>query len=48
MGSYLSKLQETVDRGAWRDAVHEAERVGHDLVTEQQLVYREHPESSFA
>ena len=33
----LGKIWETVeDRGAWSAAVHEVERVGHDLVTEQQ------------
>ena len=31
----LSKLQEIVkDREAWYAAVHESQRVGHDLVTE--------------
>ena len=33
----LSKLQGTVeDRGAWCAVVHGSQRVGHDLVTEQQ------------
>ena len=39
----LSKLQEVVeDRGAWHAAVHGLQRVGHNLVTEQQQeqVYR--------
>ena len=37
MGMDLSKLQETVkDRGAWYAAAHGLQRVGHDLVTEQQ------------
>ena len=37
MDMNLSKLQETVkDREAWHAAVHEVQRIGHDLVTEQQ------------
>ena len=33
----LSKLWEIVkDRESWLAAVHESQRVGHDLVTEQQ------------
>ena len=33
----LSKPWETVkDRGAWHAAVHGGQRVGHNLVTEQQ------------
>ena len=33
----LNILKETVkDREAWRAAVHGSQRVGHDLVTEQQ------------
>ena len=37
MDMNLSKLWEIVeDRGAWCTALHEVERVGHDLVTEQQ------------
>ena len=37
MDMNLSKLQETVkDREAWCTAVHRSQRVGHDLVTEQQ------------
>ena len=33
----LSKRREMVkDRGAWRAAVHGAQRVGHDRATEQQ------------
>ena len=33
----LSKLQEMLkDREAWHAAVHGSQRVGHDLVTEQQ------------
>ena len=35
----MSKLQEIVEhRGAWHAAVHESQRVGHDLVTEQQKI----------
>ena len=34
----LSKLMEIVkDREAWHTVVHGSQRVGHDLVTEQQL-----------
>ena len=37
MDMNLSKLRELVeDRGAWRAAVRESERDGHDLETEQQ------------
>ena len=33
----LSQLWEMVsDKGAWHAAVHGAQRVGHDLATEQQ------------
>ena len=33
----LSKLREIVkDREAWSAAVHVSQKVGHDLVTEQQ------------
>ena len=33
----LSKLREIVkDREAWRAAVHESQRAGHDSVTEQE------------
>ena len=35
----MSKLQEIVEhRGAWHAAVHESQRVRHDLVTEQQKI----------
>ena len=35
MAMSLSKLQETVkDRGAWSAALHGAQRVGHDVMTE--------------
>ena len=34
----LSKLQEMVkDKEAWHAAVHGSQRLGHDLVTEQQI-----------
>ena len=37
MDMSLSKFQEIVkDRGAWSAAVQGSQRVGHDLVTEQQ------------
>ena len=37
MDMSLSKRQEMVkDRGAWRAAVRRLQRVGHNLVTEQQ------------
>ena len=37
MDMNLSKLWEIVkDWGAWRAAVHGSQRVGHNLVTEQQ------------
>ena len=37
MDMSLSKLQVLVkDREAWRAAAHGAQRVGHDLVTQQQ------------
>ena len=37
MDMSLSKLQEILaDRGAWHAAVHEVERVRHDLGTEQR------------
>ena len=37
MDMNLSKLQETVeDRGTWHGTVHGVQRVGRDLVTEQQ------------
>ena len=37
MDMNLSKFWETVEyRKAWRAAVHGLQRVGHDLVTEQQ------------
>ena len=32
-----SRLENPVDRGAWRAAVHGVTRVRHDLVTKQQL-----------
>ena len=35
MDMSLSKLQEVMDREAWRAAVHGSQRVGHDRVTEQ-------------
>ena len=36
MDMSLSKLREIVyDREAWRAAVHAAQRLGHNLVTEQ-------------
>ena len=39
MDTNLSKLQERVkDREAWHAAVHGSQRVGHDLVTEQQCI----------
>ena len=42
-GHRLSKLREVMDREAWRAAFHGLQRVGHDLVTEQQkLVGRDH------
>ena len=35
----LNKLQEMMkDREAWRAAVHGSQRLGHDLVTEQQQI----------
>ena len=38
----LGKLQEMVkDRQAWRAAVHGSQRVGHNLVTEQQQYIEE-------
>ena len=37
-GRDLSKLQEMVkDKEAWHAAVHRSQRLGHDLVTEQQI-----------
>ena len=37
MDMSLSKLREMVkDRKAWHAAIHGLQRVGHDLVTEQQ------------
>ena len=40
MNMNLGKLQETVrDREAWCAAIHGSQRVGHDWVTEQRLVY---------
>ena len=39
MDMNLSKLQEIVeDRGAWCSTVHGSQRVGYNLVTEQQLL----------
>ena len=39
MDTNLSKLQERVkDREAWHAAVHGSQRVGYDLVTEQQCI----------
>ena len=41
MDMNLSNFWEIVeDRGAWSAAVHEVERAGHDLVTEQQYTNR--------
>ena len=38
MDMSVSKLQERVkDREAWHAAVHGSQRVGHDVVTEQQI-----------
>ena len=35
----MSELHEIVEhRGAWHAEVHESQRVGHDLVTEQQKI----------
>ena len=39
MDKSLNKLREMVnDREAWHAAVHEVEKVDHDLVTEQQIL----------
>ena len=44
MDMSLSKLQETAkEREAWHAAVHGLQRVGHNLVTEQQQQKRNAP-----